>query len=104
MAAILLRSANGLVAISVFLVLDLHHSPAGSRGRATRPGFASAGSRKRGETMTGTLKFGGLFGRILLAAIFLMAGTGKIMDPAGTKQYMAAHGMPMIDVLYVAAI
>jgi putative oxidoreductase len=37
-----------------------------------------------------------LAGRILLALIFIIAGAGKIADPAGTMGYMAAMGVPII--------
>ncbi len=35
-----------------------------------------------------------LAGRILMAAIFILAGLGKITQYAGTQQYMAAMGVP----------
>lgn len=35
-----------------------------------------------------------LVGRILMAAIFILAGFGKITQYAGTQQYMAAMGVP----------
>jgi putative oxidoreductase len=54
--------------------------------------------------MSNTLKFGGLFGRILIAAIFLMAGVGKVMDPTGTEQFMAAHGMVATRFFLVMAV
>ena len=37
-----------------------------------------------------------LVGRILLSVIFIMAGIGKIMDPAGTVGYMQSAGVPGI--------
>jgi putative oxidoreductase len=37
-----------------------------------------------------------LVGRILLALIFLIAGAGKISNPAGTMQYMQAMGVPTV--------
>jgi putative oxidoreductase len=37
-----------------------------------------------------------LVGRILLALIFLIAGAGKISNPAGTMQYMQAMGVPAV--------
>ena len=49
-------------------------------------------------------KFGPLVGRILLAAIFLMSGIGKIGGFAGTAGYMASKGLPMVEVLLVASI
>ena len=40
-----------------------------------------------------------LAGRILLGLIFVMAGFGKLANPAGTVGYMAAYGMPYADML-----
>jgi putative oxidoreductase len=40
-----------------------------------------------------------LVGRVLLGAIFLMAGVAKLMDWAGTAAYMESQGLPMVDVL-----
>jgi putative oxidoreductase len=37
-----------------------------------------------------------LAGRILLAIIFLVAGLGKLADPAGTSGYMQAMGVPTL--------
>lgn len=34
-----------------------------------------------------------LMGRVMLALIFILAGVGKIMDPAGTTGYMQAMGV-----------
>ena len=33
-------------------------------------------------------------GRIMLALIFILAGLGKMMDPAGTMGYMQSVGLP----------
>ena len=33
-------------------------------------------------------------GRIMLALIFILAGVGKMMDPAGTMGYMQSVGLP----------
>ncbi len=41
-------------------------------------------------------KYSHLAGRILLATIFVVAGAGKIADPAGTMGYMTAMGVPAI--------
>ena len=35
-------------------------------------------------------------GRMMLAFIFILAGVGKIMDPAGTMGYMQSAGLPTI--------
>ena len=45
-----------------------------------------------------------LVGRILLSAIFLLSGFGKIADFAGTQQYMANSGMPLTAFFLVGAI
>ena len=49
-------------------------------------------------------KFGPLVGRILLSAIFLMSGIGKIGGFAGTAGYMASKGLPMVEVLLAITI
>ncbi len=41
--------------------------------------------------MTGIVQ---LIGRIMLALIFILAGAGKISDPAGTVGYMQSVGLP----------
>jgi putative oxidoreductase len=43
--------------------------------------------------MTGVIQF---LARVMLALIFIMAGIGKIMDPAGTVAYMNMMGVPGI--------
>ena len=46
-----------------------------------------------------------LIGRLLLAAIFLMSGLNKVMNPDGTQQYMMAMGMTWATTLfYLGAI
>ena len=45
-----------------------------------------------------------LLGRILVAAIFLWSGIGKIGGFAGTAGYMASKGLPMAEVLLVITI
>jgi putative oxidoreductase len=45
-----------------------------------------------------------LMARALLSALFIWSGINKILDPAGTQQYMAAYGMPWTSVFLVAAI
>lgn len=48
--------------------------------------------------------FAMLAGRILLAAIFIISGFGKIAGFEGTVGYMEAYGMPMAQVFLVGAI
>ncbi len=43
--------------------------------------------------MTGVIQ---LLGRVMLALIFILAGLGKIQDPAGTAGYMQAMGVPAL--------
>jgi putative oxidoreductase len=43
--------------------------------------------------MTGVIQ---LLGRVMLALIFILAGFGKIQDPAGTAGYMQSMGVPGI--------
>ena len=46
-----------------------------------------------------------LLGRLLLAALFLPAGVGKLLGGvAGTADYIASKGLPMPEVLAVATI
>lgn len=45
-----------------------------------------------------------LVGRILLAALFIISGFGKIAGYDGTAGYMASKGMPFVNVLLPAAI
>src|ERR1700760_1661757 len=43
-------------------------------------------------------------GRILVAAIFVLSGLGKIGAPAATQGYIAAMGMPAPLLAYIGAI
>ena len=43
-------------------------------------------------------------GRILMAAIFVMSGVGKLMAPAATIGYIQAMGLPLASAGLVAAI
>lgn len=45
-----------------------------------------------------------LIARILISALFLVSAVNKISDPAGTQQYMTAKGMPLVGLLYLAAV
>jgi putative oxidoreductase len=45
-----------------------------------------------------------LVGRILLALLFLIAGSRKLMAPAASAGYFAKLGFPMTDVLVWVAI
>ena len=55
--------------------------------------------------MCGLLKqYGPLLGRILLSAIFIIAGISKITGFSNTAAYMASKGLPMAEVLLVLTI
>ena len=43
--------------------------------------------------MTGVIQ---LLGRVMLALIFILAGIGKILEPAATADYMQSMGVPGI--------
>ncbi|SRR5579871_2390062 len=45
-----------------------------------------------------------LAGRILLAAVFILSGIGKLTAPAGTQGYIAAAGLPLPPLAYVVAV
>ena len=45
-----------------------------------------------------------LLSRILMSAIFILSGIGKIINPVNTQEYMSAYGMSFTSVLLVAAI
>lgn len=49
-------------------------------------------------------KFGPLIGRILIAALFIPAGIGKIGGFAGTAGYIASKGLPLPQLGAVLAI
>jgi len=46
------------------------------------------------DNLQTTSNLADLAGRVLLAAIFLIAGIGKIGGYAGTQAYMSSHGVP----------
>jgi len=43
-------------------------------------------------------------GRVLLAAIFIISGFGKLMTPAGTIGYIASSGLPFASLAFAAAV
>lgn len=45
-----------------------------------------------------------LAGRIMMSIIFILAGVGKVMDPAGTAGYMEAMGVPSALLWPTAAL
>jgi len=49
-------------------------------------------------------KYGPFIARILLAQLFIISGTGKIGNFAGTAAFMAGAGMPLANVLLTLTI
>ncbi|WP_373454500.1 DoxX family protein [Bordetella genomosp. 9] len=47
---------------------------------------------------------GALISRVLLAALFLIAGIGKLAAPAGTIAYITAAGLPLPTIAYAVAL
>jgi putative oxidoreductase len=45
-----------------------------------------------------------LAGRVLLAAIFVLSGVGKVADPAGTLAYIGMAGLPFPQLAYAGAV
>jgi putative oxidoreductase len=45
-----------------------------------------------------------LVGRLLIAAIFLLSGFGKLAQPAGTLGYITAAGLPLPQLAYLIAV
>lgn len=43
-------------------------------------------------------------GRLLLAAIFIISGFGKLMAPAGTIGYIASVGLPFASIAFAVAV
>ena len=43
-------------------------------------------------------------GRLLIAALFLLSGVGKLFAPAGTQAYIAAAGLPLPVIAYAIAL
>ena len=44
------------------------------------------------------------FGRLLIAAIFLMSGLGKVANPEMTQGYIASAGLPFPLLAYLIAV
>jgi len=57
------------------------------------------------RTENGSLKqMAALIGRILLIALFIFSGVGKIAAPAATQGYIASMGVALPTLAYVGAI
>lgn len=58
----------------------------------------------RASDATGLASVLGLLGRLLMAAIFLISGVGKIANAEATAGYIASVGLPLPNVALVVAI
>ncbi len=45
-----------------------------------------------------------LLARIMIAAIFIQSGFGKLMNPAGATAYIAQNGFPVPQLAYYVAV
>ena len=54
--------------------------------------------------MTSVQRYLPVFGRVLLAVLFVMSGIGKLTDPAGTIGYIHSAGLPLPNVAYGIAL
>lgn len=54
--------------------------------------------------MNASTSYAPAIGRLLLAAIFLISGIGKLLDPAGTIGYISAVGLPLPGFSYAIAL
>jgi len=61
-------------------------------------------SRSTGVTTTSSRDVVALVARVLIAALFIPAGFGKLMNFAGTVAYIASAGLPLPQVAAAIAI
>ncbi len=54
--------------------------------------------------MNTTQAFTATTGRLLLASLFLFSGVGKLLAPVATKGYIAAMGLPFVELAYLGAL
>jgi putative oxidoreductase len=54
--------------------------------------------------MTASESYAAAAGRVLLSAIFLMSGFGKLADRTGTIQYIESAGLPLPSIAYLVAL
>ncbi len=69
----------------------------------TRHGETSI-STAHSESMEWTRDGGALVGRVLLAAMFVISGWGKLMGFSDTAGYIGSRGLPLPEVLTAIAI
>jgi putative oxidoreductase len=66
----------------------------------TQSSLIAARTPQQGAALDGAA----LVGRLLIAAIFLISGVGKITAPAGTIAYIASAGLPFPPLAYSVAV
>ncbi len=58
----------------------------------------------REEDRSPAESLGMLVGRVLLSALFIWAGWGKLMGPAAAKAMLARYGLPLPALAYLVAV
>ena len=61
-------------------------------------------SSSSGRRLAALQPSGLLLGRCLLGLIFILSGSGKLMDFAATAGYMASKGLPLPELLLIPTI
>lgn len=56
------------------------------------------------NTPTVTLRYLPMLGRVLIAAIFLISGIGKLAAPQATQAYIVSAGLPAPALAYLVAV
>lgn len=65
---------------------------------------SSTAARATATLNTGTSSYAPFIGRVLIAAIFLLSGFGKLTSPSATIGYIGSTGLPLPAIGYVAAL
>ena len=75
-----------------------------ARTNDVAPQQAAARAATQGNEIFGVARAVPAIGRLLLAALFLLSGAGKLLDPSGTTQYIASVHVPAPLFAYAAAV
>ena len=68
------------------------------------PQQPAARAATQGNEISGVARVVPAIGRLLLAALFLLSGAGKLFDPSGTTQFIASAHVPVPLLAYAAAV
>jgi putative oxidoreductase len=75
-----------------------------ARTNDVAPQQPGARAATQGNEISGVARAVPAIGRLLLAALFLLSGMGKLLDPSGTIQYIASAHLPAPLLAYVVAV